>query len=58
MADQGYVASDDLAVGLHLALSLGRPVTLVEFPGQGHGVKGLANNLAYYRAIFDFLDDM
>ena len=27
LAEQGYVASADLAMALHLALALGRPVT-------------------------------
>lgn len=35
MAEQGYVASDDLAVGLHLALSLGRPMLLEGAAGVG-----------------------
>lgn len=35
MAEQGYVASDDLAVALHLALSLGRPMLLEGAAGVG-----------------------
>ncbi|MCP4549848.1 MAG: S9 family peptidase [bacterium] len=38
------------------AKAIGAPVTLVEFPGQGHGISGLANNLNYYQAIVDFLE--
>ncbi len=35
MAAQGYVASDDLSVALHLALSLGRPILLEGTAGVG-----------------------
>ena len=35
MAKQGYVASDDLSVALHLALSLGRPILLEGAAGVG-----------------------
>ncbi|WP_413721130.1 AAA family ATPase [Silicimonas sp. MF1-12-2] len=35
MAEEGYVASDELAVGLHLALSLGRPMLLEGAAGVG-----------------------
>ncbi|WP_341367872.1 MoxR family ATPase [Yoonia sp. BS5-3] len=35
LADQGYVASDDLAVALQLALSLGRPLLLEGAAGVG-----------------------
>ena len=35
MAAQGYIASDDLAVALHLALSLGRPILLEGAAGVG-----------------------
>lgn len=34
----------------------GKDVTLVEFEGQGHGVKGLANTVKRYKAWFDFLE--
>lgn len=37
------------------AQALGRPVTYVEFAGQGHGISGLENSLRYYRALFAFL---
>ena len=33
-------------------------VTLVEFEGQGHGVKGLANTVKRYKAWFDFLQSV
>ena len=36
--------------------SLGKPVTYIEFVGQGHGVKGLDNTIKRYRAWFDFLE--
>ncbi|MGC3937568.1 AAA family ATPase [Roseobacter sp. EG26] len=35
MATQGYIASDDLAVALHLALTLGRPMLLEGAAGVG-----------------------
>jgi MoxR-like ATPase len=35
MADTGYVASDDLSVAIHLALSLGRPLLLEGAAGVG-----------------------
>src|SRR6056300_1769720 len=35
MADLGYMASDDLAVSIHLALSLGRPLLLEGAAGVG-----------------------
>jgi dienelactone hydrolase len=37
------------------AAELGRPVTYVEFEGQGHGIKGLENLMEYYQVQFDFL---
>jgi dipeptidyl aminopeptidase/acylaminoacyl peptidase len=36
--------------------SLDKPITYVEFPGQGHGVKGLDNTVMRYRVWFDFLE--
>lgn len=33
-----------------------KDVTLVEFKGQGHGVKGLDNTITRYKAWFDFLE--
>jgi len=35
-----------------------KDVTLVEFEGQGHGVKGLANTITRYEAWFKFLDSI
>ncbi len=35
LAEQGYVASDDLSVALHLALTLGRPLLLEGAAGVG-----------------------
>lgn len=35
MAEQGYVASDDLAMAVHLALALGRPLLLEGVAGVG-----------------------
>lgn len=37
------------------AKALGRPVTYVEFEGQGHGIEGLANQRKLYQTRFDFL---
>jgi dipeptidyl aminopeptidase/acylaminoacyl peptidase len=33
----------------------GKDVTLVEFEDQGHGIKGLANTVRYYKTWFEFL---
>jgi dipeptidyl aminopeptidase/acylaminoacyl peptidase len=40
------------------AKALGKPVTYVEFPGQGHGIEGLPNTLTYYNVIFGFLESL
>ena len=37
------------------ARALGKPVTYVEFPGQGHHIEGLALQRKLYQARFDFL---
>ena len=57
--------SNDSRVGVtesrqfHEAASeLGRPVTYVEFEGQGHGIRGLENLVHYYGVQFDFLQDL
>jgi dipeptidyl aminopeptidase/acylaminoacyl peptidase len=34
----------------------GKRCTYVEFPGQGHGIKGLADEVALYQARFRFLE--
>jgi hypothetical protein len=31
---------------------------LVEFEGQGHGIKGLENNVRNYRVWFEFLEGL
>ncbi|MCA9734650.1 MAG: S9 family peptidase [Deferribacteres bacterium] len=33
-----------------------KDVTLIEFEGQGHGIKGLENTVRFYNVWFDFLD--
>lgn len=33
-----------------------RPVTYVEFPGQGHGLKGVANQFRVWTTVFEFLE--
>jgi dipeptidyl aminopeptidase/acylaminoacyl peptidase len=35
---------------------LGKPYTYVEFPGLGHGIKGVENNRKFYEACFKFLE--
>jgi dienelactone hydrolase len=35
-----------------------RPVTYVEFEGQGHGIKGLENIVDWYGVQFDFLEGL
>jgi dipeptidyl aminopeptidase/acylaminoacyl peptidase len=36
----------------------GKNVTLIEFEGQGHGIKGLDNYVTYYNVWFDFLESL
>jgi dipeptidyl aminopeptidase/acylaminoacyl peptidase len=38
------------------ARRLEKPVTYVEFEGQGHGISGLENQVNYYQTRFDFLE--
>ena len=38
------------------AMALDRPVRLVEFPGQGHGIRGFENQVRYYQEVFSFLE--
>ncbi|MBT8478431.1 MAG: prolyl oligopeptidase family serine peptidase, partial [Gemmatimonadetes bacterium] len=40
------------------ARQLEKPVTYVEFEGQGHGISGLENQVTYYQTRFDFLEDV
>jgi dipeptidyl aminopeptidase/acylaminoacyl peptidase len=40
------------------AETLGKPVTYVEFEGQGHGISGLGNLVTFYQARFNFLQDV
>ncbi|MFH0945356.1 MAG: prolyl oligopeptidase family serine peptidase [Planctomycetota bacterium] len=40
------------------AEALGRPVRLVEFPGQGHGIRGFENQVRYYQEVFSFLESV
>jgi dienelactone hydrolase len=40
------------------ARQLEKPVTYVEFEGQGHGISGLENQVNYYQARFDFLESV
>ena len=40
------------------AKQLGKPVTLVEFEGQGHGIRGFENQVRYYQAVFTFLESL
>ena len=35
-----------------------KPVTYVEFEGQGHGISGLENQVTYYQTRFDFLESV
>lgn len=37
---------------------IGKPVTFLEVEGQGHGFKGLDNNILYYKTIFNFLEEL
>jgi dipeptidyl aminopeptidase/acylaminoacyl peptidase len=40
------------------AKELGKPVTFVEFDGQGHGIRGLRNQVRYYQTVLSFLEGM
>jgi len=40
------------------AQALDRPVTYIEFEGQGHGIRGLDNLVNYYGVQFDFLEGL
>lgn len=40
------------------ARQLDRPVTYLEFVGQGHGIQGFKNLVSYYRGVFEFLEDV
>jgi dipeptidyl aminopeptidase/acylaminoacyl peptidase len=40
------------------ARQLEKPVTYVEFEGQGHGISGLENQVIYYQTRFDFLESV
>jgi dipeptidyl aminopeptidase/acylaminoacyl peptidase len=35
---------------------LGKPVTYIEYDGQGHGIRGLPTTVSYYRAQLAFLE--
>jgi dipeptidyl aminopeptidase/acylaminoacyl peptidase len=39
-----------------VAKELGKPVRYIEYPGQGHSIRGLENVVSYYRAQFEFLE--
>ena len=39
------------------ARALGKPVTYVEFEGQGHGIQGFENQLRYYQTVLSFLEN-
>jgi dipeptidyl aminopeptidase/acylaminoacyl peptidase len=40
------------------AKELGRPVTFVEFPDQGHGIRGFENQVRYYQTVLSFLGSL
>ncbi|MCA8959004.1 MAG: S9 family peptidase [Planctomycetes bacterium] len=40
------------------ARALGRDVTYVEFPGQGHGIRGFENQVRYYQAVLSFIESL
>ena len=35
----------------------GKPVTYVEFEGQGHGIRGVVNQMKYWQAGFSFIEE-
>ncbi len=40
------------------ARALGKPVHYVEFEGQGHGIRGFANQAKYYQAVLSFIESL
>ncbi len=40
------------------AQELGKPVTYVEFEGQGHGIRGFENLVKYYQTVLNFFDEV
>lgn len=40
------------------AKDLDKPVKLVEFPGQGHGIRGFENKVKYYQTVLSFLEEV
>jgi len=36
----------------------GKPLTLIEFEGQGHGIRGFENQVRYHQAVFSFLESL
>ena len=38
--------------------SAGKPYTYLEIPGQGHGWRGMNENLRYFNAVFSFLGEL
>jgi len=40
------------------AEKMGKPVTYVEFEGQGHGISGLRNNVEYFQTRLNFLKEV
>ncbi|MEE8557355.1 MAG: prolyl oligopeptidase family serine peptidase [Myxococcota bacterium] len=40
------------------AALLGRPARLVEFPGQGHAIRGFENQVRFYQTLFSFLESV
>lgn len=47
--------SRQMAIALSAAQ---KPYTYIELPGQGHGWRGLAQNISYYSAVFEFLSQL
>jgi dipeptidyl aminopeptidase/acylaminoacyl peptidase len=51
----------DIGGSRHMAdrlKELGKPYRYIEFPGLGHGIKGVDNSVKYYTECLSFLEDM
>lgn len=57
-ANDNRVGVSESRAFVEAARTLEKPVTYVEFEGQGHGISGLENQMRYYQAQFDFLQQV
>ncbi len=57
-ANDARVPVDESRQIANKAAELGRPVTYVEFDGQGHHIEGLRRRTEYFQANFDLLENV